>query len=107
MIHAWATRGPSEDRDFLINTIAEALRHVEMLVAAVATNLGGAPLEFQEAGARDAAVGAIMDGLSFRRFPSAGAVAMPADAPFSVSHAQGIGQHRSRGDGARPPVSTT
>ena len=89
MFQAWGMRGPAKYRDMLLNTASEELGHIEMLATAVAMNLEGAPLELQEQGAQDAAVGSIMGGRNFRQFLSAGLAALPVDAdgvPFDMSH---------------------
>ncbi|WP_299842015.1 manganese catalase family protein [uncultured Jannaschia sp.] len=91
MFQAWGMKGPGSARyrDLLLNTAAEELGHIEMLATAVALNLEGAPLELQEEGAADAAVGSIMGGRNFRQFLSAGLGALPVDAdgvPFDMSH---------------------
>ncbi len=91
MFQAWGTKGPgsAKYREMLLNTAAEELGHIEMLATAVAMNLEGAPIELQEQGASDAAVGSIMGGRNFRQFLSAGMNALPVDAdgvPFDMSH---------------------
>ena len=84
MFQAWGMRGPSKYRDMLLNTAAEELGHIEMLATAVALNLEGAPIELQEEGAEDAAVGSIMGGRNFRQFLSAGLAAMNSSRSFSA-----------------------
>ena len=96
MFQAWGMKGPGSARyrDMLLNTAAEELGHIEMLATAVALNLEGAPLELQEAGAADAAVGSVMGGRNFRQFLSAGLAALPVDAdgvPFDMSHVYASG----------------
>lgn len=91
MFQAWGMkgRGSARYRDLLLNTASEELGHIEMLATAVALNLEGAPLELQEEGAADAAVGSVMGGRNFRQFLSAGLAALPVDAdgvPFDMSH---------------------
>jgi len=96
MFQAWGMKGPGSARyrELLLNTAAEELGHIEMLATAVALNLEGAPIELQEEGASDAAVGAIMGGRNFRQVLSAGLNAMPVDAdgvPFDMSHVYASG----------------
>jgi Mn-containing catalase len=91
MFQAFGAKGPNSTkyRELLLNTAAEEFGHIEMLATAVALNLEGAPLELQEQGASDAAVGSIMGGRNFRQFLSAGLAALPVDAdgvPFDMSH---------------------
>lgn len=96
MFQAWNMKGPGSARyrELLLNTAAEELGHIEMLATAVAMNLEGAPLELQEEGAADAAVGSIMGGRNFKQFLSAGLGALPVDAdgvPFDMSHVYASG----------------
>ena len=86
---AWGSRGPVKYRDMLLNTATEEISHIEMLATAVALNLEKAPVSFQEEGARDSVVGAIMGGMDARQILSTGLSAMPSDAngvPFNMSH---------------------
>ena len=96
MFQAWNMKGPGSARyrELLLNTAAEELGHIEMLATAVAMNLEGAPLELQEEGAANAAVGSIMGGRNFKQFLSAGLGALPVDAdgvPFDMSHVYALG----------------
>jgi Mn-containing catalase len=85
----WAARDPKY-RDMLLSTATEEIAHIEMLATAVALNLEGAPVSLQEdAVKKDAAVGAIMGGMNFQSYLSAGLNAMPVNAdgvPFDMSH---------------------
>ena len=58
MFQAWGSRGPKKYRDMLLNTATEEIGHVEMLSTAVALNLEGAPLSFQEQASNDPVAGA-------------------------------------------------
>ncbi len=96
---AMGARGPVKYRDMLMTTATEELAHIEMLGHAVALNLRDAPLSMQEAGAKDAVVGAVMGGqnprdaiigaMMPRHALSSGLSAMPVDSngvPFDMSH---------------------
>ncbi|WP_159226389.1 manganese catalase family protein [Pantoea sp. 18059] len=75
--------------DLLISTATEELSHIEMLGYAVALNLEGAPLSYQEASAKDPVVNAILGGMNPRHILSSGLAAMPVNAngmPFDMSH---------------------
>ncbi|WP_342605942.1 manganese catalase family protein [Pantoea agglomerans] len=82
-------RGDVRIRDLLISTATEELSHIEMLGYAVALNLEGAPLSYQEASAKDPVVNAILGGMNPRHILSSGLAAMPVNAngmPFDMSH---------------------
>ncbi len=85
----WAARDPKY-RDMLLSTATEEIAHIEMLATAVALNLEGAPTSLQEnAVKQDPAVGAIMGGMNFQNYLSAGLNAMPVNSdgiPFDMSH---------------------
>ena len=96
---AWGARGPTTKyRDMLLNTATEEMGHIEMLATAVALNLEHAPTGMQEAGSKDAVVGAVMggenpqhvlQGMLHRHVLSTGMAAFPANAegvPFDMSH---------------------
>ncbi|QCR35836.1 manganese catalase family protein [Nissabacter sp. SGAir0207] len=86
---AMGTRGDARIKDLLISTATEELAHIEMLGHAVALNLEGAPLSYQEASAKDPVVNAIMGGMNPRHILSSGLAAMPVNAngvPFDMSH---------------------
>ncbi len=96
---AWGARGPTTKyRDMLLNTATEEMGHIEMLATAVALNLEHAPTGVQEAGSKDAVVGAVMggsnpqhvlEGMLHRHVLSTGMAAFPANAegvPFDMSH---------------------
>ncbi len=74
-------------RDMLLHTATEEISHIEMLATAVALNLEGAPLSFQEEGYNGSvAVAAAMGGMMPRHILSSGLNALPVDAngvPFS------------------------
>lgn len=85
----WAARDPKY-RDMLLSTATEEIAHIEMLATAVALNLEGAPTSLQDkAVKKDPAVGAIMGGMNFQNYLSAGLNAMPVNSdgvPFDMSH---------------------
>jgi len=86
---AMGARGDARIRDLLISTATEELSHIEMLGYAVALNLVGAPLSYQEASAKDPVVNAILGGMNPRHILSSGLAAMPVNAngmPFDMSH---------------------
>jgi len=86
---AMGARGDDRIRDLLISTATEELGHIEMLGHAVALNLEGAPVSYQEASAKDPVVGAILGGTNPRHLLSSGLSALPENAngvPFDMSH---------------------
>lgn len=86
---AMGARGDVRIRDLLISTATEELSHIEMLGHAVALNLEGAPLSYQEASAKDPVVNAILGGMNPLHVLSSGLSAMPVNAngvPFDMSH---------------------
>jgi Mn-containing catalase len=72
LFQAWGSRGPKKYRDMLLNTGTEEIGHVEMLSTAVALNLEGAPLSFQEQVSNDPVAGAVLNGMNLRHILSAG-----------------------------------
>ena len=94
LFQSWGARGPKKYRDMLLATGTEEIGHIEMLATAVALNLEGAPLSFQEDGARDPNVEAILGGMNLRHILSTGLAATPDDAngvPFNASHVYASG----------------
>jgi Mn-containing catalase len=94
LFQAWGARGPKKYRDMLLNTGTEEIGHIEMLSTAVALNLEGAPLSFQEDMATDPVAGAVLSGIDFRQVLSTGLAALPSDAngvPFDCSHVYASG----------------
>lgn len=86
---AMGTRGDPRIKDLLISTATEELAHIEMLGHAVALNLEGAPLSYQEESAKDPVVNAILGGMNPRHILSSGLAAMPVNAngmSFDMSH---------------------
>ena len=86
---AMGARGDARIKDLLISTATEELAHIEMLGHAVALNLEGAPLSYQEASAKDPVVNAILGGMNPRHILSSGLAAMPVNAngvSFDMSH---------------------
>ncbi|MFD1803221.1 manganese catalase family protein [Mixta tenebrionis] len=86
---AMGARGDARIRDLLMSTATEELGHIEMLAYAVALNLEGAPLSYQEASAKDPVVNAILGGMNPRHILSSGLAALPVNAngmPFDMSH---------------------
>nr|WP_024967565.1 manganese catalase family protein [Pantoea sp. IMH] len=86
---AMGTRGDPRIKDLLISTATEELAHIEMLGHAVALNLEGAPLSYQEESAKDPVVNAILGGMNPRHVLSSGLAAMPVNAngmSFDMSH---------------------
>ena len=86
---AMGARGDARIKDLLISTATEELAHIEMLGHAVALNLEGAPVSYQEASAKDPVVNAILGGMNPRHVLSSGLSAMPVNAngvPFDMSH---------------------
>ncbi len=94
LFQAWGQRGPKKYRDMLLATGTEEIGHIEMLATAVALNLEGAPLSFQEDGARDPLVHAALGGMNLRHVLSTGLAATPENAngvPFNASHVYASG----------------
>ncbi len=94
LFQAWGSRGPRKYRDMLLATGTEEIGHIEMLATAVALNLEGAPLSFQEDGARNSAVHAVLGGMNLRHLLSTGLAATPENAngvPFNASHVYASG----------------
>lgn len=88
LFQAFGSRGPTKYRDMLLETGTEEISHVEMLATAVALNLEGAPVSFQEQAAANPIVGAVLGGMDARHVLSAGLAAMVSDAngtPFNGS----------------------
>ncbi|WP_380181332.1 manganese catalase family protein [Kalamiella sp. sgz302252] len=86
---AMGMRGDPRIKDLLISTATEELAHIEMLGHAVALNLEGAPLSYQEESAKDPVVNAILGGMNPRHILSSGLAAMPVNAngmAFDMSH---------------------
>jgi Mn-containing catalase len=94
LFQGWGARGPKKYRDMLLNTGTEEIGHIEMLSTAVALNLEGAPLSFQEQAANDPIAGAVLSGMNLRHILSTGLGATPEDAngvPFNASHVYASG----------------
>mgnify|MGYP002716804667 FL=1 len=94
LFQAWGARGPKKYRDMLLNTGTEEIGHVEMLSTAVALNLEGAPLSFQEEMSKDATAGAVLNGMNLRHILSTGMGATPENCngvPFNASHVYASG----------------
>ncbi|MGP9634758.1 manganese catalase family protein [Halomonas sp. AOP43-A1-21] len=91
---AMGARGDDRIRDLLMSTATEELAHIEMLGHAVALNLEGAPVSYQEATAKDPVMNAILGGANPRHLLSSGLSAMPVNAngvPFDMSHIYATG----------------
>ncbi|MGQ4878745.1 manganese catalase family protein [Billgrantia sp. LNSP4103-1] len=91
---AMGARGDDRIRDMLMSTATEELAHIEMLAHAVALNLEGAPVSYQEASAKDPVVNAILGGTNPRHLLSSGLAALPENAngvPFDMSHIYATG----------------
>ncbi|WP_299259954.1 manganese catalase family protein [uncultured Kushneria sp.] len=91
---AMGARGDDRIRDLLMSTATEELAHIEMLGHAVALNLEGAPVSYQEESARDPVINAILGGANPRHLLSSGLSAMPVNAngvPFDMSHIYATG----------------
>lgn len=89
LFQAWGARGPKKYRDMLLSTGTEEIAHIEMLATAVALNLEGAPISFQEEAARDPMVHAALGGMNLRHILSTGMAATPENSngvPFDASH---------------------
>ncbi|WP_424137936.1 manganese catalase family protein [Roseomonas chloroacetimidivorans] len=94
LFQSWGARGPMKYRDMLLNTGTEEIGHVEMLATAVALNLEGAPLSFQEEMSRDPVAGAVLNGMNLRHILSTGLGATPENCngvPFNASHVYASG----------------
>lgn len=94
LFQAWGARGPKKYRDMLLNTGTEEIGHIEMLSTAVALNLEGAPLSFQEEMSKDATAGAVLNGMNLRHILSTGMGATPENCngvPFNASHVYASG----------------
>lgn len=80
LFQGWALPGKlSKYRDLLLQTAAEEIGHIEMLATAVAKNLEGAPISFQDEAATNPVIAAVVGGMQPRQFLSAGLHAMPVD----------------------------
>lgn len=91
---AMGARGDDRIRDLLMSTATEELAHIEMLGHAVALNLEGAPVSYQEESAKDPIINAILGGANPRHLLSSGLSAMPVNAngvPFDMSHIYATG----------------
>ena len=91
---AMGARGDDRIRDMLMSTATEELSHIEMLGHAVALNLEGAPVSYQEATAKDPVMNAILGGANPRHLLSSGLSAMPVNSngvPFDMSHVYATG----------------
>ncbi|WP_447894208.1 MULTISPECIES: manganese catalase family protein [unclassified Vreelandella] len=91
---AMGARGDDRIRDILMSTATEELSHIEMLGHAVALNLEGAPVSYQEETAKDPVMNAILGGANPRHLLSSGLSAMPVNAngvPFDMSHVYATG----------------
>jgi Mn-containing catalase len=94
MFQGWGSRGPSKYREMLLNTGTEEIGHIEMLSTAVALNLEGAPLSFQEEASKDPVAGAVLNGMNLRHILSTGLAATPENCngvPFNASHVYASG----------------
>jgi len=94
LFQGWGSRGPKKHRDMLLNTGTEEIGHIEMLATAVAMNLEGAPLSFQEEAAADPIAGAVLNGMNMRHILSTGLAATPENCngvPFNASHVYASG----------------
>lgn len=94
LFQGWGSRGPVRYRDMLINTGTEEIGHIEMLATAVALNLEGAPISFQEEAAKDPVAGAVLGGMNLRHVLSTGLAATAENAngvPFCASHVYASG----------------
>lgn len=91
---AMGARGDDRIRDMLMSTATEELSHIEMLGHAVALNLEGAPVSYQEQTAKDPVMRAILGGANPRHLLSSGLSAMPVNSngvPFDMSHVYATG----------------
>lgn len=91
---AMGARGDDRIRDMLMSTATEELSHIEMLGHAVALNLEGAPVSYQEESAKDPIINAILGGANPRHLLSSGLSAMPVNSngvPFDMSHVYATG----------------
>ena len=94
LFQSWGSRGPMKYREMLLNTGTEEIGHVEMLATAVALNLEGAPLSFQEEMSKDSMAGAVLNGMNLRHILSTGLGATPENCngvPFNASHVYASG----------------
>ena len=94
LFQSWGSRGPMKYREMLLNTGTEEIGHVEMLSTAVALNLEGAPLSFQEEMSKDSMAGAVLNGMNLRHILSTGLGATPENCngvPFNASHVYASG----------------
>ena len=66
LFQGWNCRGPAKYRDMLLDIGTEEIGHVEMLATMIAHLLDKAPIKYQEDGAKDPVVGAVMGGTNPR-----------------------------------------
>jgi Mn-containing catalase len=94
LFQGWNARGPKKYRDMLLNTGTEEIGHIEMLSTAVALNLEGAPMSFQEEVSANPIAGAVLNGMNLRHILSTGLGATPENSngvPFNASHVYASG----------------
>lgn len=94
LFQAFGARGPKKYRDMLLETGTEEIGHIEMLATAVALNLDGAPVNLQDAAAKDPILHAAMGGMNIQHVITTCMAAMPVDAsgvPFNCSHVYASG----------------
>ncbi|MBB4823382.1 Mn-containing catalase [Sporosarcina luteola] len=86
LFQGWNCRGEEKYRDMLLDIGTEEIAHVEMLATMIAQLLDDAPVQEQEAAAKDPAIEAILGGMNPQHAIVAGLGAMPADSvgvPFN------------------------
>ena len=89
----WGT-GPKKIPGYAVGNRNGGNRAIEMLATAVALNLEGAPVNLQEAAAKDPIVHAAMGGMNIQHVITTCMAAMPVDSngvPFNCSHVYASG----------------
>ncbi len=89
MFQGWNTRGNEKYKDLILDTGAEEIGHVEMIATMIARLLDKAPVQEQEAAAKDPAVEAIMGDMNPHHAIVSGLGAMPENSvgvPWSAGY---------------------
>ncbi|WP_022794349.1 manganese catalase family protein [Marinococcus halotolerans] len=79
MFQGWNTRGNDQYKDMLMDTGTEEIGHIEMIATMIARLLDDAPVEEQEAAAKNPVVEAVMGDMNPQHAIVSGLGAMPKD----------------------------